>query len=332
MEKLKHFLSEHRIKKRFITTFLNYHRPGDKKDILILSSPRSGSTLLMELLYTQPGIKYINEPLDKSVLDHFGFLPIRTRWDYLNLDPYEQRAIKYYFQNSKEIKYFGPTDVFDKNYKFFSNRRVFKVIRANALIEWFMKELDMEIIYLIRHPIAQSLSCINRGHHCAIAEYLQDHDFSETYLNKEQKSFAQQVFESGSLLEKFVVEWCLDNLAPLYTCKTHNFLTASYEELVLKPRKVIGLLCDKLDLPDRDRMLSRIRTPSRVTDTSTMQTKDMIRKGDRNFLVSKWEKYVSESETRRAFEILHQFDIKVYRFGSYLARYDLLDFKHQKGK
>ena len=46
------------------------------KDLLILSSPRSGSTMLMEMIYANRNVKFINEPLDKNYLDFNGYLPI----------------------------------------------------------------------------------------------------------------------------------------------------------------------------------------------------------------------------------------------------------------
>ena len=45
-----------------ILTNINLHQHGNKNDILILSSPRSGSTILMEMIYANSNIKYINEP------------------------------------------------------------------------------------------------------------------------------------------------------------------------------------------------------------------------------------------------------------------------------
>lgn len=323
---LKQLVAGKRLRRRFITTFLTYHQPGDKRDILILSSPRSGSTWLMELLYTQPRMKYVDEPLAKNVLDSLNILPIRTRWAYVNLGVGEQHIIKRYFKSDRQIKYFGPWDIFDENYNFFTNRRVIKVIRANALIEWFSDELDMDIVYLLRHPIAQSLSCIQRGHHCRIIDYLRDDQFIKAHVNEKQVRLIRQVLESGTDLEKFVTEWCLDNLVPLKFRKKHDVLILTYEELVLRPEAVVELLCDRLNLVDRGRMLERISTPSKVTDSSTEQTKVAIEAGERRFLIEKWRENTSEFEERRAFEILQQFDIQAYRFGSCLPNDSVLNF------
>ena len=42
----------------------NIHRSSEKPSVLIFSSPRSGSTWLQELIWSQPEFKYVNEPLN----------------------------------------------------------------------------------------------------------------------------------------------------------------------------------------------------------------------------------------------------------------------------
>ncbi len=40
------------------------HRPGALPNVFIFTTPRSGSTWLMELIWSQPGFRCVNEPLD----------------------------------------------------------------------------------------------------------------------------------------------------------------------------------------------------------------------------------------------------------------------------
>ena len=179
--------------KKFVSNYLGFHRSGDQPDILILSSPRSGSTWLMELIGTQPGLRKIDEPLNKDILDYNRLLPLATRWNYLGLTPAEERVLETYFQTDTDIHRFGPTNIFSKDYHFFTNRRVFKVVRANALIEWFSNDVGMDVVYLIRHPIAQSLSSLRRGHHCQINEYLDDEIFMRQYVGEPLKEYILSV-------------------------------------------------------------------------------------------------------------------------------------------
>jgi len=315
--------------KRIITSSFNYHRKGNKKDILIISSPRSGSTWLMNILYTQPGIKYLDETLSKNILDYNKFLPIKTRWNYISLTKFEENIFKDYFSNDKPIRHFGPVNIFNKNYNFFTNRRVFKIIRANALIEWFEKNFNFEIVYLIRHPIAQSLSCIKRGHHCEIPEYLINEQFVKKYLNENLKNYIQDVLDFGTNIEKFIVEWCLDNLIPLKKINEQNYswLVLTYEELVLKPEKIINLLSERLDLPNIRKMLEEINVPSKVTNSSTKETSKKIKEKDSIFLIKKWKKEITDKKEKELFEILQRFNIQAYHFKQFIAKDKLLNFK-----
>ena len=79
-----------------------------------------------------------------------------------------------YFIKDNSIIYYGPINIFDSNFDFYINRGVFMVIRANGLIDLFANEYDFYVIYLIKHPIPQAISCIKHDHHCEILEYLDE--------------------------------------------------------------------------------------------------------------------------------------------------------------
>ena len=48
--------------KDWIKTISNIHIQGDKKNIFLFATPRGGSTWVMEILASQPGMKYYDEP------------------------------------------------------------------------------------------------------------------------------------------------------------------------------------------------------------------------------------------------------------------------------
>lgn len=313
--------------KKMLIKLFNYHNQS-KKDILILSSPRSGSTWLMEILYTQPGIKYINEPLAKNILDYNNYIPIKTRWNYITLNKHEKKILHEYFINDEIIKYFGPVNIFNSNYKLFTNRRVIKVIRANCLIEWFAHEFNFHIVYLIRHPISQALSCIKRRHHCEISEYLDDKNFVKSWLSSSQLKFVNKILNSGNQLEKYITEWCLDNIIPLNVAKNDNkIITITYEELVLNSGEILNILFRKLELENFNKMLSKIHTPSKVTDSSSNKTKIKIRSGDSDYLIKKWKDEVTLIEEKNLLSILEKFYIDAYKFDHILANKEFLYVK-----
>ena len=312
----------------------DFHRPGDKPDILILSSPRSGSTWLMEVLAAEPGVKDIDEPLMKPRLDYYGINGLRTRWRYASLNPSEQQIFRDLFQEHRVIKSFGSTKVFHPDFNFFSNRRVIKVIRATPLVDWFARETSLQVIHLIRHPIPQSLSCIQRRHDHHLHEYLRDAAFVEEHLTDDLRTFVERIIDEGSDLDRFVVAWCLDNLVPLKKLKVNEdvpWLTVTYEEMVLATEDLIGLLANRLNLSDSQRLLSKVKRPSKVTDSSSQQTVEKILEGDRRFLIEKWTSKVTEEQERGAFEILERFGIDAYHPGRGMPDPNLLHFEEREG-
>ena len=61
---------------QFLRSYTNLHIKGSSENVFIFSTPRSGSTWLMELIWTQKGFKYCNEPLDlrnKLLRSKLGF-------------------------------------------------------------------------------------------------------------------------------------------------------------------------------------------------------------------------------------------------------------------
>lgn len=292
----------------------NRHTDGEQNDIVILSAPRSGSTWLLEMISTQPGMKPIDEPLYKHRVN--SLLPIRGRWVYPTLTPEEGCILATYLRAGDVLEHSAPHDFLSPSYHVFTNRRVLKIIRATPLISWFADELQFDTIYLVRHPIAQSLSCIRRGHENVLEQYTDDAKFMSTHLTAEMARFVREIIKTGTPLEQFVTEWCLHNLVPLKSESSPvRWHTVTYEELVLEPAGVTAFLAKVLGLSRRNRLLASIAIPSRTADSSSEQKRQRIAASDADFLISSWREEVTDAQERAAFEILDRFGIDAYRYG-----------------
>jgi len=86
-----------------IKKLCNIHIQGDLPNIFIFSTARSGSTWVMEMLATQRGMKFIDEPpLMTKHMEGVGALP--PSWDFL-LPNSDRKALLYaYFQDLIENK------------------------------------------------------------------------------------------------------------------------------------------------------------------------------------------------------------------------------------
>jgi hypothetical protein len=299
--------------KNTIKTVTNFHRPEGHQDIFLFSTPRSGSTWLMELIWSQPGFKACNEPLDLRNPMVRRYLRI-TNWLELynhNASP----ALHRYFQALCKGRLHAMDPVpFRGSYRLVTHRIIFKIINGGEdRVNWFRDTFNGQIVYLIRHPIAVSLS---REYFPRVQAQLKS-DYRQ-HFSKEQIDIAQRLLENGSRLEQGVLAWCLENAVPLRMA-TDDWLIIAYEELVFDPRPVIAKLAERLALPEPEHMLNRLAIPSAVKAKSSPETQQALELGtDRRWLVEKWRSHVGEREERQAMEILAHFQLDVYQPGEFL--------------
>ena len=161
--------------------FATVHRPGQLADVAVVSSPRSGSTWLMEMIATQTGMKYINEPDHKALLERHHALRIAPRWLWLSLTRREKQDLAHYLLDDRRSGLFGPVNPLEGIHSWRTNRRALKLIRMTALVEW-LDALGFETVYLLRHPIPQAQSCMHRRHRILLDDFLADPRFLQ-YLN-----------------------------------------------------------------------------------------------------------------------------------------------------
>ena len=130
------------------------HRPGKLPHVFLFTTPRSGSTWLMELIWSQPGFKAVNEPFDLRVSLVRKHLGIDT-WEELQNDtslPLVQRYIEGYCAN--KIHTTEPAPWLNRYYKPITRRIVFKVIHGGEnRLNWFRihstaKSFSLSVILL----------------------------------------------------------------------------------------------------------------------------------------------------------------------------------------
>lgn len=268
----------------------------------------------MELIWTQPGFKFCDEPLNlrgSLVRQHLGI----TEWRAL-YDESATPALQSYFEAFCDGRsgFMNPSPL-RRYYRPLTHRIVFKVIHGcEDRINWFRDTFNGRIAFLIRHPIAVSLSreVYPRLHAVLNSAY-------RRHMTKDQLDYALKICDSGTRLEQGVLSWCLQNAIPLGAA-TDDWALVTYEQLVLDPRPVIMHLADKLELPEPGRMLDRLTTPSGVKAKSDAETQQVLEDATnrRSWLVEKWRKQVSEQEERRVMEILKRFELDVYSYGDLL--------------
>lgn len=333
----------------FMLSFVCYHLQSFQKNILLFSTRRGGSTWLGQIICANKGIRYIDQPLTAftsgaasnqlSSKKKSQYLPIVDQFQYISLSDKAYTQLQSYVElllkGKLSINTLSEYRLSRKKYWFFTNRTLMKITGANAMIDWFAKNFDCRIIYLMRHPIPNVLSIMRNKWGITSSAYLNNESFIEQYMDNDILTFCQRIMESNDYFLQGILNWCLENLVPLKHSKS-DFLTITYEELVLSPAPVVKMLSGHLKLSQTERMYGTIGRPSAsiafsrestaraISDNLTIEDKYLK-------LIDNWKKFVSSDQQEKAWKILDKFGLCAYHFGAslpdrkYLHFPDLLD-------
>jgi hypothetical protein len=307
--------------RNFFQNFLflfNYHRPSKRPNVLIFSLPRSGSTWLQELIWSQSGFKYANEPLNIKGI----FLQKKSKirgFSELYTEEVKPKVITYFKKITEgKIHVLDPSPL-RKNTRFFTNRVVFKVIHGGELfINDIAKATNSKIVYLLRNPIAVSLSRKQLPRTKELTSELVLSTFTS-----EEKEVVSAIMENGDSMEKRILMWCIQNRLALHQ-RTKDWLVISYESLTVEPEKVIDKLAKHCELSDPEKMINSVNIPSAVTIQSEKDSVNLMQNTSdkRQELISKWRSKVSEADAKKYFEICKKMNIDIYNFESDLPKAD----------
>lgn len=307
----------------------NIHNECEDNDIFIFSSPRSGSTWLMEIINSQNNFKYVNEPLHTN--RHKGYLTnIKPTWSEIYSSNTRKDQFLSFFRKINNNKLFVGQQKLKHIYKgefdYNTNRKVFKILRAKDLINVFENEFEITVVYLLRHPISVALSLVKEEMENRSNYYLNNDKYMHNFFTQDQIDFSYNILENGSKFEERILQWCLENVPPLKFLDSKKWLIVSYEDLVVNERETIEKLYDQLNLNDLDSMFKQIKKPSRTT--ANKKSEELINKRNKESLIKKWEKEITVMERKKAFQILNKFEIDIYIEEQYLVNRESEFFKN----
>jgi hypothetical protein len=305
---------------------LTRHRPGLQRDICLFATRRGGSTWLMEVIGANKGVRALDQPFSSTTgtltSSQFRAMPKFDGGMVVALDADQEAALRAYADRVMrgEVPVNAPTRFWTKGFDFRSNRLVLKITDANSIIDWFDATYDVDIVYLARHPIPQALSCIRNGWTLNVGPFLRSRAFRERYLDEDLIDYADHIASRGSDLERFVLNWTLENIVPMQLLDDRPRWTfLSYEQCVVEPHSVVRQIARGLGLDDIDAMDEAVRSASRSTGLSSDLTVRGIRARDAELLVGGWRQTVDPEQEKRLMRIVERFGINRYRAGELLA-------------
>lgn len=302
---------------RYMIQLPSVYRPSKKPDIFLFSTRRSGSTLLRDMISSQRGFNYIDQPFDlteNQFNPYRHWFPIEYRQGQIvTPSESEQAAIKHYLDGLLSRKYIVRSQwrFWDKSYHWKWDRYLVKELSTKALMPWFEETWGerIRIVFLIRHPLATIRSIAEQTWDHTYQSFLDNPEFAESQLSHKMREAGRKIAANGSPVEQHVLDWCLENLIPLRLWKTHPWVTVSYEKIIAAPEQTAQRLCRQLDLPEPGTMIGTVAIPTR---SATPQSRELIKQSGPLTRLSAWMRSYDPQTLAEAARILDIFEIDVY--------------------
>ena len=172
--------------------------------------------------------------------------------------------------------------------------RIVKMIRGNLLLAWLVKNFELPVLYLVRHPCAVVASRLRWNWPSEM-----DGVFGQEPLVRDHLQPYVEVMRTCSTpLERMAALWCVENLVPLSQLPLVNVRAATYESFTDDPQRAFADLFLHFDL-----------TPTRRTEKAighkVSNAKSRTKSDD-------WHAGLGERDGARVLEICRQFGIQLY--------------------
>ena len=309
----------------------NVHRQGNDPNIFLFATARGGSTWVMEIIASQPGMKYYDEPFNVR-RDNVSRTGLFLDWRSIMPGSDDPQGIVKYLNDlaSGGYPHMNPPP-FRPHHRYFTNRIVFKIHELEHLIGTIARQCHGQVVYLLRHPIPTTLS---RRVFPRLDLFVESSYYSDLIGDAATLRSIRRIVESGSHLERGTVSWCYENLVPL-THRDFEGLFITYEEMVLNQAASCDLLLDKLHLPDRAAMLKAFDEPAANIAMSSAETQKRMADADtrrrHRYLATKWQAKTAAADMDRVTAIMQLFGLDVYNGLDALAHRRYLHFADTPG-
>lgn len=295
--------------------FLDLHRDPSRA-ALVLGSGRGGTTWLAESIAAQFGSRLLFEP----------FHPVlgpEHKWMRLFIGPGdEDPAVEAAAERvlSGRVRSVHVDQVLCTR---LPRGRVVKDVHASNLLPWFrVRYPSLPVVFVVRNPIATSLSRLRSGTFYGLGAYLKipaGRRDAENSPVAEWLPLYDKHRASKEPLVRLVAEWCIENAYPLSRIEDAGAVLAFYETVVLDPLAEIAGLAELC----RGALGSGARAPLAIADVRKPSAMDWFgtaagarRGGDWRQRLGRWTTEVEPGLVERCREVLAEFGLDgLYRGG-----------------
>lgn len=244
------------MKIRGLLNLLFSDRASHESTTFLISSGRSGSTWLTDILSSPPGSRILFEPFHPSRgIAELG----RLRYTYLS-PTQKNKSLTRLIENVIRGKIRRPwIEQLNTPGTFTYNRRLIKVVRATLLLPWLSNYFpECRFILLIRHPAAVIRSQLKGNWELSSKRLRSQMSLAET-INL--KLFDQFGWPTSGFASNLVF-WAIENHVAYKHAKKHGCLIVRYEDLCLNTAGELSRMENYLGLEFPSDVLKNIDTPS----------------------------------------------------------------------
>jgi hypothetical protein len=279
-------------------SFIDIH--SIDRSILIIGSPRSGTTWISNLINHSNNCRYIFEPDHPCVeeMKVFGeqpyYVPVKCR-DIKQIEG----ITKILSGNIKQTFW-----VNQYNHRGFSTRRIIKMVRGHFLLGW-IRDLypQLELVYIMRHPIPVFLSKIETDTSWKNSDdFYSNFDLRKSYL----EPFEYLIASADTGFKKSILAWCIQNYVALKDLEKQPLNIVFYEDFFLHPELNTRELCDRLSLQFNKQDFEYALKKSYKSD----------KKWDEHNRLEDWFTRISREQLDYALSCLRTFRLDLYYYDS----------------
>lgn len=321
---------EVKARNKVLNTFITPIRISDSLNpVIITSSPRSGSTWLLELILESARYRVIFEPLPEiseclSLYQTPRLILNRNSlhsWlsDYMRKLTQTNELIRRQWRNSA---------INSRNIHLFTKGVVIKLIRANFCIDYIDKNLPderLKILILVRNPLAVIKSRITKVGRNLAGELSYDptslFNTNDTEFTQYFNKYKSTVSSLASQIEKEAFVWCIENKWILDLVDKRRWKLIIYENLYVDFIDEFMKICNYIGIPYKNKVeKSRYRKSTTSFSGVKRQFIDSSIIKDKELFLNDWREFYNKEEIRKVMEIFDMFEIYYNSFLNEKAR------------
>ncbi len=175
------------------------------------------------------------------------------------------------------------------------SRTLVKEIHGNLQLPWITRNLEVRVVYIIRHPCAVVSSRLRLKWPDTLEGILRQPMLMEDWLNP----FTDLIEGASTPVERMAVLWCVENLIPIRNWHP-QWLLVSHEELTLSPSQGYQRLFSALNLQHTE-------------EAEVVSARLCSTPGPKAGKITRWCSGLSQDDAECVLRICEKFGLDFYR-------------------